>query len=253
MFLRSETVFARGIGDNHAQHRSPEGCPFSFLLLPRTAEHDQERDGCPPGLLSFVLPVTCRDCGLRMEVTKTMSSAARTTRINQCPCGSRFETEERVTRRLPVATGRPPVVTGNPTSLDLISSLSDPISLSDSALTSKPPESDAGARKSKGRPNLKGYTEAFEAFWQGCNDAGRGKGNKWPAFKAFDRLKLDPIKTFETWNLWMTTPQWSGGHNPDVSSWLNARGFEGRPTAANLRPGAGAERGPTNRTLDLRP
>ena len=206
------------------------------------------------GLRSLAL--ICKDCGVRMEVVRTMSLADRTIRLNECPCGTRFETEEKFTRRLPVAhrqhTGSLPVNTGNLTSV-LKSSDPDLSALSDSAPSSKPPESDAHARKSKGRPNLKGYTSAFETFWHGCVDAGRGKGNKWPAFKFFDRLKPDPIKTFECWNRWMLTPQWRGGHNPDVSSWLNARAFESDPTAANMRPGEAADRGPRSTELDLRP
>lgn len=33
----------------------------------------------------------------------------------------------------------------------------------------------------------------------------------------------------------MLTPQWSEGFNPDVSAWLNARGYEANPTEINMR------------------
>ncbi len=81
-----------------------------------------------------------------------------------------------------------------------------------------------------------GYPQPFEEFWALCDDGGRGKGNKYPAFKAWRKNNLDPKITSVIWNRWMTTPAWLDGYNPDVSTWLNQRGFEREPSEVELRP-----------------
>lgn len=52
--------------------------------------------------------MTCQDCGSKMSVEQTIPTAgqgADVLRVNGCPCGSRFMSEEKITLRLPQAKG----------------------------------------------------------------------------------------------------------------------------------------------------
>jgi hypothetical protein len=70
------------------------------------------------------------------------------------------------------------------------------------------------------------YSAEFEAFWAQCQGK---KGNKWPAFKHFQRLKPPVALTVQRWNLWMATTQWQRGYSKHMEGWLNARGWENEP------------------------
>ena len=55
--------------------------------------------------------MNCQDCGSKMETERTLRAAKVTIRVERCGCGSRFESEQRIARRLPSvdATGSTPV------------------------------------------------------------------------------------------------------------------------------------------------
>jgi hypothetical protein len=75
------------------------------------------------------------------------------------------------------------------------------------------------------------YPAEFERIWAGT---GR-KGNKWPAFAAWKRLGRPSAEfVLAGWQAWMRTDQWRRGFVPHLSTWLNARGWEDVPTAADL-------------------
>lgn len=154
----------------------------------------------------------------------------RVLRRRRCECGAEWTSVESLQRgslRAPNSTRRLSLG-ASPTARDRESSQDPSLShLSD-------PDPDPTSVVSK--PGMQEYPAAFEEFWGLCRNAGRGKGNKYPAFKAWVKRKPDPKVAAETWNLWMQTPAWVGGFNPNVSSWLNDRGYERQPTEVEMRP-----------------
>lgn len=143
---------------------------------------------------------------MRMGVDKTMASSSLTTRINSCLCGSRFESMERITRRLQSSTGGPPVDTGGPrvltggppVALGSISS-SQVLNLSLPCLPD-PDQTPGRAKRGKSRQ----YSTGFETAWK---TYGRGEG-KFAAFRAWeieaemvggDQILLDLILAALKW------------------------------------------------------
>jgi hypothetical protein len=57
--------------------------------------------------------MTCPDCSTKMSIKKTAHFARSTLRIEECLCGSRFETETKVIRRLPATANSQPATVGN--------------------------------------------------------------------------------------------------------------------------------------------
>jgi hypothetical protein len=87
------------------------------------------------------------------------------------------------------------------------------------------------------------YSPDFERLWAGCSGK---KGNKFPAFKAFNRIKPkgQDLGQFVTtairkWEAWMGTDSWKRGYSKHLSSWLAARGFDDDPDPSQFKaPGA---------------
>ncbi len=70
------------------------------------------------------------------------------------------------------------------------------------------------------------YPAYFEDFWSRCKGK---KGNKWPAFMNFKRLKPPVEIAVQRWALWMSTTQWQRGASKHMEGWLTARGWEDEP------------------------
>jgi hypothetical protein len=87
----------------------------------------------------------------------------------------------------------------------------------------------------RGRPSTGEYTPEFEAFWSSLTIR---RGNKLPAFKAWVKLArgISPELIFTRYQQWQATPQWLDGFAPYVSTWLNAKGWESEPGAADFKP-----------------
>ena len=99
----------------------------------------------------------------------------------------------------------------------------------------------AGARdpSKRGRGDAVEYPEDFERLWK---ETGR-HGNKDPAFKVWVRIKTEATLTvlIERWLEWGQTQKWLDGFIPNLSTWLNARGWQDEPPEHEFRSkGAGA-------------
>lgn len=172
--------------------------------------------------------MNCPLCGWASSVVRTLMGP-KVLRRRRCECGAEWtsvETVQRASLRAP-NSGRRLSLGATPTARDIESS---PV-----LDLSAPSEADPDPTSVVSKPGGQEYPAAFEEFWSLCRNAGRGKGNKYPALKAWLKLKPDPKVTAETWNLWMETPTWFGGYNPDVSRWLNERGYERRPSEVEMR------------------
>lgn len=177
----------------------------------------------------------CLDCGVRLEVVKTMVMPDSTQRLRQCQCGSRFLTVEKVARRLPVlpATTRQPPGNGPPTTPQPpgnaggvgggVSSGQVPIRISD-------PNSEAsllsGTRaRARERKPVEESPE-FDRLWAGNRRVGR----RFPALKAWRAAGCpDVTKLIELWDAWMRTDDWKRGAVPYLSTWINQHGWKDDP------------------------
>ena len=102
-------------------------------------------------------------------------------------------------------------------------------------------------------PSVK-YPAEFERLWAGCT--GR-KGNKHPAFKAFNLVKPDVDQAITKWLSWMQTDGWKRGYSQYLATWINARGFNDDPDPSEFKPnghgGAGAQVGHHRAEVKPRP
>ena len=186
-----------------------------------------------------------------MEVVKTTPGPRGDHRFRRCACGSRGWSEERWFKWLPAVAGSPPatlpVTAGNPPAtlggrgglLRSSSALSLPGLGADPDLTSVVSKQEKGKI---GRGDAKDYGE-FEVLWSGCDPLPRG--TKFKAFVAWSKLKPSPTLTLAVFLRWRESDDWRRGFEPHMSTWLNARGWEKEPTAAEMAPrgtGNGAPR-----------
>lgn len=191
----------------------------------------------------------CGDCGTRLPVDRT-SGEAITIRVHTCACGSRWESTQKVTSRLPsivvrhatgslrVRANSPPVAAANlPVRISGAGGVggglpsgqgsgSDP-----DPLSVDPPNRARGRRRSNSAPA--DYTAAFEQLWR----ATAMTGGKRKAFEAWWRLdRPDPIVVADAWARWMRLEQWQRGVGVmHVSSWLNGRCHEQEPREVTRR------------------
>lgn len=155
--------------------------------------------------------MTCPDCGVRLEVVKTLVLADATQRLRQCQCGSRFVTVEKLLKRLPATAPQPP---GN-----------DPATASQPreksiGSGSLPPDSNPDVADLPERARELDYPAEFETIWA---ETGR-RGHKEPACKAWKKKgKPAAALVVPAWNAYKASlEEW---RNPkDLSSWLNING-----------------------------
>jgi hypothetical protein len=177
---------------------------------------------------------SCQDCGTIMGLLETSHGGETTFRKMVCECGSRFESEERITRRLPPALARtrrqppagteappqPPTVANPPASVG-----GDRGGVSEVPI---PSESDPNPKASvlsepRARPRRNRdaeYTADFERLWEGCDRW----GHKEPAARAYvERGRPDVDSVIGAWKSYRASlPSW---RNPkDVSAWLRIKG-----------------------------
>ena len=202
------------------------------------------------------MTVECADCGCSTRVLRRSAVMGAVTRVVECPCGSRFETVEKIARRLPsqvqlstcsqqgLNTGLKqrlnPVQTREISVMGglggLISVPSDPdLSPVSGDLVSDTTVSLDQTRVGRGRPDAKRYPAEFEELWRGCEER---RGNKEPAFKAWQRVKPPLRLTLERYALRRQTEQWQRGFIPHLSTWLNQRGWETPPEPREMGPQA---------------
>jgi hypothetical protein len=194
----------------------------------------------------MVLLVICRDCARPMAVLRTTASAPMTVRSHVCECGQRWESVEKITRRL-TATGSTPAACRQPTDSAPVTRgqqtgsvrgvggvlSSDPNSVL-FPLPSVPSEqsgsvlgSDLKSDRAKGPQ----YTDAFRLFW----DAYPRKTAKGAAWKAWPpaAAHLEAILDALAWQRLSADWQRDGGaYVPHPATWLNARRWEDEPAEA---------------------
>lgn len=176
----------------------------------------------------------CQDCGTPMSLLETSHGGETTFRKMACECGSRFESEEKITRRLPPTAARtrrqPPAAAEAPPPTP---AAADPPFSSGGVgggVSEGPirPESDPNPKASQlSEPRARArrnrdaeYTEDFERLWVGCDR----RGHKEPAARAYiERGRPDVDSVIAAWAAYKASlPSW---RNPkDVSAWLRIKG-----------------------------
>lgn len=196
--------------------------------------------------------MTCPECTAKMAVTKTAVMGDRTLRLCECPCGVRCQTEERITRRLPVSTnGRicPPVAAngrgqppndrpqppGNPGGvgggLSPFRSDSESGSLSDLRLDHSQESDRPRARRRKQVE----YSVEFQTFWTAYpNKTGKGE-----AARVWERDK-PPLPAILSALFWQAkSHNWTkegGKFVPLPATYLNQRRWEDSPASVTPAP-----------------
>jgi hypothetical protein len=200
--------------------------------------------------------MTCPDCnGDNTRVTDTYHRIDYTRRNLACrDCGVRWETRELldlnsiVRPKLPI---RPPPNGGLPPVNHPLTTFKPPVKTrqmaiggtvggSDSPVLDLVPvpfgvleakSSEVVSKRRTGRGDALEYPAEFEELWAGCTNR---RGNKHPAFKSWLNLRPPLTLTIERYLLWSTTDGWRRGFVPHLSTWLNRRGWEDVPTAAEV-------------------
>lgn len=134
--------------------------------------------------------MTCRDCGQSLFVERTIDSSALTVRIHRCECGSRWESAQKITKRLPSIT----VLTAanssliaarqQPNSSPLAGVLLDLDPISSSGPQSNPDPDRAPAKVPRRKKQTIEYPPEFDGFWAAC-ESNRSKGLKGEALQAW--------------------------------------------------------------------
>ena len=244
---REVNLKTRGVENGrHDATKAPEVCPFPVRLSPRTSEHHRARDGQSPGAFARERPVTCPRCSRPSSVVKSIAGAV-VTRLRRClSCAVSWRSSEALVKGSLVAisgqestdSGQDSAKSGHP---QLLGDLGGSASSLGSALPSQPPEFSSVNREQalakRGRGDAKAYPLEFERLWAGCENR---RGNKLPAFKAFDKYKPNVDLTLSRFAAWAATPQWQDGYAPHLSTWLNDKGWETEPGPGDLRPRNGA-------------
>jgi hypothetical protein len=188
----------------------------------------------------------CQDCGRKTSVFETRQVMDVTVRVLDCGCGSRWESVEKMSRRLSAQRlTRVPVPPPVPRLLSPVPHPSLPVpqlggwggsesglSLGFSDLLSDTAVSSLNQTR-VGRPDVKAYPQEFEALWGGCP---KRRGNKEAAFKAWAKVKPPLRLTLEVYALRMQTDSWRRGFAQHFSTWLNERGWETPPEADEMQP-----------------
>ena len=89
----------------------------------------------------------------------------------------------------------------------------------------------------RGRKDRFEYPLSFLVLWDAAKKQGK-PGNKFPAFKSWETLNADAelnALILERFEAWCKTDSWKRGFNQHFVTWLNQRGWEEPPTAADLR------------------
>lgn len=196
--------------------------------------------------------MTCRDCHLPMAVMRTAASLGITTRVHQCGCGSRWETVEKISRRLSSVTATPstPLAhrqhTGSKLPLPVAhrqqppsgggvgggvssdpNSVLFPASSGPSEQSGSVSEGDQGVDRRAREPR---YTDAFSRFWA-AYPRKTAKGAAWKAWPPA-AAHLEAILAALEWQRASDDWQRDGGaFVPHPATWLNARRWEDEPTA----------------------
>lgn len=197
--------------------------------------------------------MNCPECGSTSSVyeTRTESKGKVVTRRRRCDsCGATWKTEERVQRASiiaskPVPTApllahtcptnreNPPISgldLGSKEGFSLVSPLQSPSDLSPQKESTTRAQTAGTVGKTAHE-----YTPEWEDFWATTN----GKGSKWNAFKAWQKLgRPDLAKLTAAWADWMRSPDWvkeGGRYQQQVVTWLNGRMYEQRPPGVDRR------------------
>lgn len=166
--------------------------------------------------------VFCPHCGGSVSVTWVTSDNAVTSGLNTANAGLNVRSNE-FNASLNTSRG-----VGGDSGSDSSSDLPDPD-------PSKQPQIPISKGK-RGRRDETEYPLDFLVLWDLARKHGK-PGNKYPAFKSWFRLNTDDhlnaliLTRFEEWT---KTDSWSRGFNQHLSTWLNQRGWEESPTAADL-------------------
>lgn len=185
--------------------------------------------------------MTCQDCGSRMPVDKVVPLDGVTIRIHTCPCGSRFQSDQRISARLPAATrnqGRPPMDTGShgqtpvatrghPQPAVSTGTPADGRGVGGALPSGSPSDPDPSLPGDPDRARARSkYPAEFESGWEGTAKTG-SKHRAHAAWKRHGRPSADVVKA--SWDQWARTDQWRRGIVPHVSTWINGRCFEQEP------------------------
>ena len=211
------------------------------------------RDGADEfrGRFAHVASVKCPTCGAKTEAPRSQPGGSVTLRLRACPCGFRGTSEERWLKSTFHSAGTVPAhVPATARTVPAakkgfgVSALSDLPSLPILSASDPDPTSVVSTLESKrkGRPSAHDYPPEFSALWDGIKPPPRGL--KFKAYRAWVKCKPDAISSIRVFTLWRGTDSWRRGFEPHLSTWLNGRGWETEPTAAELRApaanGAGA-------------
>lgn len=183
--------------------------------------------------------MVCRDCGLQLPTDRVMKGKDSDTRTHACLCGSRWESVQRITRRLPpnitaiTATGITPASHQShagitPASVKDLFSGSDPIRSDLPPLILSNPGSDperahlsTPRRKKK---TLVDYPAEFDMFWDSC-ESPRSKGLKSEALAAWRSVGAPAGELLVA--KWLEYRASLGdGYPKDVCRWIKYRGHE---------------------------
>lgn len=180
------------------------------------------------------VPMTCRDCGLPLSVERTVDSSVLTVRIHRCGCGSRWESSQKITRRLPsiLTTGstliaarqqpnsKIPATNGTPVAGRGVggvpSSGLNPVTSVSSEQIGSDLGSDLRSDPARARP----YPARFEAFWSATWKGGA----KGAALKAWTLEKPSPESAGPAIVAYLKAKRASGQSPAHVSTWLRAGG-----------------------------
>lgn len=177
--------------------------------------------------------MTCPACEAKLEVLKTMVLPGHTLRLRECSCGQRYETIEKVVRKLPVppaTNGQParngPSEPGNPS--EVSGGIGGGVS---SGFDPQTPDSNPGLRllsepraraRSRQRATDEPYSEAFEEVWR---ETGR-HGNKHPAFMEWIKWGRWPWRQLgPIYGAYLKSERPAKlGAIQDLRTWLHGRG-----------------------------
>lgn len=182
----------------------------------------------------------------RTSVVKTVAAPGATMRLRQCDCGAQFWTVERLFKLGQATHGQPPPNHGQPTGNHpqlagnrpatfggtiggSESPVLDLVPISSGTLEAKSTE--VVSKRRRGRGDAAEYPAEFEQLWSQCT--GR-RGNKHPAFKAWQRERPPLNLTVERYLLWSKTDNWQRGFVPHFATWLNRRGWQDEPSPAEM-------------------
>ena len=177
----------------------------------------------------------CPGCGKSDSmVPKTIDGSRVVVRARRCrACRGLWRTREIIEKGSFKLPGEKPYTAGqgkaaggfSPNGGTVGGSVLD-LSLGNPSLGTAPSEPPDQTRARRGRPSATEYPAEFEQIWDGCKPR---KGNKHPAFKAWVKFKPEPNFTIRIYQARLRTDQWQRGYIPNLSTWLNEKGWETEP------------------------